>query len=153
MYALVMLLVAAGYLLYRRVVEGPRVLDTVLLAVTVGALLCPHYCSAYLLAVVGVALRVHWLRAPVERRPIGAGIVPCGAGLVSFLHWSPAFRHQAATPRMPSGSPHRPTTPRTPTHTDHRGSHTGAPTSWWPAGSLCSSTGGGRPRSGGQRER
>src|SRR3546814_472074 len=45
MYALVMLLVAAGYLLYRRVVEGPRVLDTVLPAVTVGALVWPPYQS------------------------------------------------------------------------------------------------------------
>src|SRR3546814_2844444 len=68
MYALVMLLVAAGYLLYRRVVEGPRVLDTVLLAVTVGALLWTHYWSAYLLAVVGVALLVNWWRAPEERQ-------------------------------------------------------------------------------------
>src|SRR3546814_13026244 len=48
MYALVMLLEAAGYLLSRPVVEGPRVLDPVLLAVSVGALLRPPRRSALL---------------------------------------------------------------------------------------------------------
>src|SRR3546814_18445382 len=100
MYALVMLLVAAGSLLYRRVVEGPRVLDTVLLAVTVGALLWTPYWSTYLLAGAGVALLFHWWRAPEERRATGALIVAFGAGLVSIL----AGVLAVSAPPAPTGS-------------------------------------------------
>src|SRR3546814_20640126 len=67
------------------------------------------YWSGYRLAVVGVALLVHWWRAPEERRATGAVIVAFGAGLVSFLPWLPAFLDQAAHTGTPWGRPARPT--------------------------------------------
>lgn len=116
MYALVMLLVLAGYLLIddiaRRGRGGPaRVAG---LALVAGALLYAHYWSMWLLAAAGLVLAGQAWR----RRQAGAtgwtppmtALAAMAAGAVLFLPWVPTLLHQSANTGTPWAGPMRPTT-------------------------------------------
>lgn len=112
MYALVMLLVFAGYLLLDDVVRRGRRSwpELVALALVVAALLYSHYWSIYLLAAVGVVLVWHAVRgehalASGARRAIVAMV----AGGLLFIPWLPVMLYQSTHTGTPWATPQRPT--------------------------------------------
>lgn len=109
MYALVMFLVAAGYLLYQRVLERPRLREAVLLGLVTGALLWTHYWALYLLVATGLALVVRWWRAPSGRRVVATVMAGLVVGAVVFLPWVPVLLDQAEHTGTPWGAPPKPT--------------------------------------------
>jgi hypothetical protein len=106
MYALVILLVALGYLALRRACEQPSLTRLALVAVIVGALLYTQYWSFYLLAVVGAAVLWRAWRAPAldERRAARSVLVAMIAGLIMFSPWIPTFVYQSAHTGTPWGN-------------------------------------------------
>ena len=125
MYAMVMVLVLAGWLLLDDVVHrghGRSIPRLVGLALLTGTLLWTHYWGMWLLAVVGVSLLVRLVRArrraavdgadeqatedvAATVRAIGALVV----GGVLFLPWLPALLYQGAHTGTPWARPVRPT--------------------------------------------
>lgn len=108
MYALVMFLVAAGYLLLRSVLDGATGWRLPVLALVTGALLWTHYWSLYLLAVTGTLVLLRWWRDPSTRHASGAAVVALVAGGLTFLPWLPSFLEQAAHTGTPWATPSRP---------------------------------------------
>lgn len=110
MYALVMFLVAAAYLLCQRVLERPRLREVVLLGLVTGALLWTHYWALYLLVATGLVLAVRWWRAPSSsRRAIATVMAGLVVGAVVFLPWVPVLLDQAEHTGTPWGAPSKPT--------------------------------------------
>ena len=114
MYALVMLLVLAGWLLLDDVLRRPNFARLAGLAVTVALLLWTHYWSMWLLAVVGITLIVRWVlahrsgdaeQARRNRNAVGALI----AGGLLFLPWTSVLLYQGAHTGTPWARPVRPT--------------------------------------------
>ena len=109
MYALVMFLVTAGYLLLGNVLRSPRVWSGGLLALTAGALLWTHYWSVYLLAATGLVLLWRWWRRPEGRAGTTLALVALVAGALSLVPWMGTFLEQAAHTGTPWALPSRPT--------------------------------------------
>jgi uncharacterized membrane protein len=109
MYALVMLLVFAGYLLLDDALDRPTPLRLVSLGALSGVLLLTHYWAFYLLGAVLVLLAIGWWRRPANRRAIGLVALSLVVGSVLFVPWLGGFLYQAAHTGTPWGSPYRPT--------------------------------------------
>jgi hypothetical protein len=114
MYALVMLLVLAGWLLLDDVLRRPTLMRLVGLAVVTGLLLWTHYWAMWLLGVVGIALIVRLVRArragrPDEVRRVRDAILAVIVGGLLFLPWLPNLLYQGAHTGTPWARPVRPT--------------------------------------------
>ena len=112
MYALVMLLVAVGWLLVDRLLDdaaGPW--SAVGLGVVAALLLYTHYWSFWILGVTGLALLLTAWRAQDHRRRIGArrGALGLIGGGLAFVPWLPVLFDQLAHTGTPWGAPQRPT--------------------------------------------
>jgi mannosyltransferase len=104
MYALVALLVTAGWLALVNALERPRPLMLVAVGGVAGALLLTHYWSFYLLGTTGLALALAAWRVPARRVPALAclGAMAVGA-LALFGPWLPIFLYQSAHTGTPWG--------------------------------------------------
>jgi hypothetical protein len=109
-----MLLVLVGWLLLDDALRRPTLARLIGIAAVVALLLWTHYWAMWLLAVVGVALIVHAVRARRSNRPedlrntvkvIGAVIV----GGLLFLPWVGVLLYQGAHTGTPWARPVRPT--------------------------------------------
>ena len=109
MYALVMLLVLAGYLLLTDALERPTWWRLGGLALISGLLLLSHYWAFYLVAAVGVLLVVRAWRRPADRAPTVRVTLAVAAGGLLFLPWIGGFLYQSAHTGTPWGRPFRPT--------------------------------------------
>jgi mannosyltransferase len=109
MYALVMLLVLAGYLLVGDALDRPSPQRLVAIGLVSGLLLLSHYWSFYLLAAVCGLLAVRWWRRPASRRGTGRVLLAVVGGGVLFLPWLGGFLYQAQNTGTPWGVPFRPT--------------------------------------------
>ena len=105
MYALVMFLVAWGYLAVVRALERPSLGRCALVAVVVAALLYTHNWSYYLLATVGIVLLVRALRARVdeERRASWRVIAAIAVGALCYVPWLPVVAYQLEHTGTPWG--------------------------------------------------
>jgi mannosyltransferase len=107
MYALVMLLVFAGYLLTLRALERPTLPRLALVALLTAGLVYTQYWCFYLLAVAGLLLVGRaWRAGPGEvrratTRVIGAVVL----GGLAFIPWLPTFVYQAKHTGTPWGNP------------------------------------------------
>jgi hypothetical protein len=109
MYALVMLLVLAGYLLILDALERPTWRRLAGVAVVSGLLLLSHYWAFYLLAGVGVVLVLRAWRRPRARGATVRVLGAVAAGGLLFLPWLGGFLYQTAHTGTPWGAPFRPT--------------------------------------------
>ncbi len=106
MYALVTLLVVAGWLSVRVAIERGSRVALAGVAVSTGLLLLTHYWSFYLVAATAAVLLWSWRRGiDGARRTLLAMAVGC----VLFVPWLPAFLDQAGSTGTPWGRPERPT--------------------------------------------
>jgi hypothetical protein len=104
MYALEILLVASGILVFRRALEAPTLGRLALLALNVALLLYTQYWTLYLLAVAGVLLvGLAWrgTYAPAARRMLVATVI----GGLAFTPWLSTFLYQRAHTGTPWGEP------------------------------------------------
>jgi hypothetical protein len=102
MYALEILLVSCGILVFRRALEAPTIGRLALLALNVGLLLYTQYWTLYLLAVTGVLLLVLAWRGSytrAARRMLVAYVV----GGLTFAPWLSTFLYQRAHTGTPWG--------------------------------------------------
>jgi mannosyltransferase len=109
MYALVMFLVLAGYLLVQDALVKPTALRLVGIGLVSGLLLLSHYWAFYLLAAVVLILAFRWWREADTQGTtlrVGAAVV---AGSVLFVPWLGGFLYQAGHTGTPWGEPFRPT--------------------------------------------
>jgi uncharacterized membrane protein len=118
MYALVTLLVVAGWLAVRTALERRSPGALVAVALTTGLLLLAHYWSFYLVAAVGGLLLLQWRRGDRRARDVALAMA---VGCVLFLPWLPSFLAQAGSTGTPWGKPERPTNVITITLTDWGG--------------------------------
>jgi mannosyltransferase len=109
MYALVMLLVLAGYLLLSDALRAPSWPRLAGITLVSGLLLLTHYWAFYLLATVGLLLVVRAWRQPAERGTTVRVALAVAAGGVLFLPWLGGFLYQASHTGTPWGEPFRPT--------------------------------------------
>lgn len=131
-YAMVSLLVLAGWLLLDDALRRPTGLRLVGLAALSGVLLLTHYWSMWLLAATGLCLLWRAWRGPV---PAGPGdrrgriersaalrcALGLAAGLVLFLPWLPTFLHQTSSTGTPWATVVRPTAAVAQTFVDFAG--------------------------------
>lgn len=125
MYALVMLLVLAGWLL----VDGAlrlgrdRWIHLVAIALTAGALLYVHYWSLWLLIAVGtlVVWRARQAGEAAERHRARRVLVALASGGLLFVPWLPVLVDQARHTGTPWSGPPRPTSILATTLTDFGG--------------------------------
>lgn len=112
MYSLVILLVAVGWLLLDRLMDGGGWSPAVGIGVVATLLLYSHYWSIWLLGVIGlVLLRVAWRGADPQRRTAARrGAAALVAAAIAFVPWLPVMLDQLAHTGTPWGSPQRPTT-------------------------------------------
>jgi MFS family permease len=108
MYALVMLLVLAGYLLLTDALRSPNRVRLAAVALVSGLLLLTHYWSFFLLGAVGVVLTLRWWRSPESRAATGRMLVALAAGGVLFLPWLGGFLFQMRHTGTPWGTAVRP---------------------------------------------
>jgi mannosyltransferase len=108
MYALVMLMVLAGYLLLDSALRKPTTGRLVGLALLGGALLLTHYWAFWLLGAVGILLLARLWRQPESRGITLKVTVAVAAGGVLFLPWLPSFLYQSAHTGTPWAGPVRP---------------------------------------------
>jgi len=112
MYALLVVLVLAGYLVLDDVVRRGRggFARLLALALVSGLLLLTHYWSMWLVGAVGLVLIWRWRRGPVETRSAAfrAALAVAAGGLL-FLPWLPSFLYQAAHTGTPWAGSQRPT--------------------------------------------
>jgi len=104
MYALEILLVACGILVFRRALEAPTLGRLAMLALNVALLLYTQYWALYLLAVTGVLLVVLAWRGSytsAARRMLVAFVV----GGLAFAPWLSTFLYQRAHTGTPWGEP------------------------------------------------
>ncbi|MEA3055537.1 MAG: mannosyltransferase, partial [Actinomycetota bacterium] len=118
MYALVTLLVVAGWLSMQAALAGRSTVALAGVAVTTGLLLLTHYWSFYLVAAVALALVWHRWRG---RRDATRVLAAMAVGCVLFVPWLPSFLAQAGSTGTPWGLPARPTTVVMTTLTDWGG--------------------------------
>jgi mannosyltransferase len=114
MYAMVMVLVVAGWLLLDRLLVRPRLATAAGLAAVVAALLWTHYWAMWLLAVVGVALLWQVVAArrsgePDASRGPAWAVGALVAGGLAFLPWLPTLLYQGSHTGTPWARPVRPT--------------------------------------------
>jgi hypothetical protein len=106
MYALVMLLVALGYLAVHRSLEQPSWSRLLVVAVLTALLVYTHYWAFALLAVVGGwLLLIAWRGWKELRRPALLTVAAMVVGGLAFIPWLSTFRHQVAHTGTPWGSP------------------------------------------------
>jgi mannosyltransferase len=111
MYALVMALVLAGYLLVVAALERPSLGRLAGVSLVAAGLLWSHYWSAFLLAVVGAGLVVAWWRSEGPGRDAAGRLcLALVGGGVLFLPWVPSLLDQLSSTGTPWSSPSRPTT-------------------------------------------
>ncbi len=104
MYALVALLVLAGWLVLVNALELPRPVHLVGLGLVTGLLLLTHYWSFYLVGVTAMALLMAAWRRPANRSPAIACLAAMATGsVVLFGPWVPTFLYQAAHTGTPWG--------------------------------------------------
>jgi hypothetical protein len=105
MYALVMLLVAWGYLAVVRALERPTLGRCALVTVAVAGLLYSHNWSYYLLATVGVLVLVRAWRArdAGDRRASWRVVAAMVVGGVLFVPWLPTVAYQLEHTGTPWG--------------------------------------------------
>lgn len=108
MYALLMLLVFAGWLLADDLRSAPDRRRWIALAVVTGTALLTHYWVIYLGAAAVVVLAWRWWRRGERTVAIRIGSA-LAAGSLLFLPWLPSFLHQAANTGTPWGTASRPT--------------------------------------------
>ena len=118
MYALVTLLVLAGWLSLRVALDRPSRLALAGTAVTTGLLLLTHYWSFYLVAATAAVLLWAWRGGRESARRV---LLAMAVGCVLFLPWLPAFLDQAGSTGTPWGKPQRPTSVLTVSLTDWGG--------------------------------
>jgi hypothetical protein len=109
MYALVMLLVLAGYLVLTDALERPTWGRLGGLTLISGLLLLSHYWAFYLVAAVGLVLVFRAWRRPADRASTVRVTIAVAAGGLLFLPWVGGFLYQSAHTGTPWGSPFRPT--------------------------------------------
>ncbi len=107
MYALVVLLVTAGYLLLQRALTRPSMARLWPVAVVAGALALTHYWALFLLTAVALLLvwRICRGSLPGERRAARRCLLALAAGGVLFLPWLPIFVFQARHTGTPWAQP------------------------------------------------
>lgn len=114
MYALVMALVLAGFLVVTSALERPRPLTLAGVALVTTALLWTHYWSMWFLATVGLLLVARLVRArrrdPAATRAAGRTLAAVVAGGVLFLPWLPTLLYQSAHTGTPWAEAFRPAT-------------------------------------------
>jgi hypothetical protein len=115
MYALVVLLTLAGYLLVDAHLRRPCWSTAAGIALTATALLWSHYWALWLLGAVGLGALVSagWSqrRGDVGRRNALLGVAAAlVVGGVAFLPWLPTMLYQGANTGTPWGDPVRPAT-------------------------------------------
>src|SRR4051812_46099372 len=118
MYALVTLLVVAGWLSIQAALDRRSGVALVGVALATGLLLLTHYWSFYLVAAVASVLVWHRWRG---RRDATRVLVAMAVGCVLFVPWLPSFLAQAGSTGTPWGLPARPTTVVMTTLTDWGG--------------------------------
>lgn len=118
MYALLMVLVLAGWLLVREALDRPRLPTLVGVAVVSGLLALTHYWTFYLLAASALVLGWLWRRG---RANALRAVVALAAGALVFLPWLPSFLDQLGRTGTPWGRPERPTNVLTISLTDWGG--------------------------------
>lgn len=118
MYALVTLLVVAGWLALRTSLERSSNGALAGVGVVAGLLLLTHYWSFYLVAAVALVLMWLWRRGHPRAR---AALLALVVGCLLFVPWLPAFLSQAGHTGTPWGEPERPTTVITVSLTDWGG--------------------------------
>lgn len=118
MYALVTLLVVAGWLAVRSSLEERSLLALAGVSITAGLLLLTHYWSFYLVAAVGMVLAWLWWKGHPRARTV---FLALAVGCLLFVPWLPAFLDQAGSTGTPWGEPNRPTTVITVSLTDWGG--------------------------------
>lgn len=114
MYQLVMVLVAGGWLLLDDALRRPARRHLVGLAIVVGLVLWTHYWAMWLLATVGVAMLVAWIRAARSGRATDARrsrdvVAAMVVGGLTFLPWVPTLLFQGSRTGTPWARPVRPT--------------------------------------------
>ena len=107
MYALVMLLVFAGYLLLQRALTRPSLARLWPVTVIAGALSLTHYWALFLLTALGLLLvrRARRGGTPGERRAALRCLLAAALGGVLFLPWLPTFLFQAQHTGTPWAQP------------------------------------------------
>jgi len=106
MYALVMFLVACGFLALERVLSRPQVGNLVALAVVSAALLYTQYWAIYLIASLALWLIWQAWRGRSDRRsPTRYALGSIVVGCVAFLPWMPTFIYQSAHTGTPWSKP------------------------------------------------
>ena len=107
MFALVMMLVLAGYLALRRVLEQPSWPRIVVLAVVSTLLLYTHYWALFLVVPVALGLIVlAWrTRGTPEARPARCALLGLGLAVAAFLPWVPVLSYQLQHTGTPWGNP------------------------------------------------
>lgn len=111
MYALVMLLVAGGYLLVDDARRRPTPARLVAVAVVAGLLLLSHYWALWLLGATVLLLAWRGYRSSGdERRGAVRSAVAVAAGGLLFVPWLPVFFDQMRSTGTPWATPVRPTT-------------------------------------------
>lgn len=104
MYALVALLVTAGWLALANALERPRPVWLAAVGALAGALLLTHYWAFYLLGVTGLALLLAAWRTPARRGALLSCLGAMAVGsLVLFGPWLPTFLYQSAHTGTPWG--------------------------------------------------
>ena len=110
MYALVMLLVFAGYLAVLRAVERPTVGRLALVALIAALLVYTQYWSFYLIAVAVLLLAWRARRAEPgpARQAAWRSLAAIVVGTATFAAWVPTFLYQAKHTGTPWGNPRVP---------------------------------------------
>jgi hypothetical protein len=93
MYALVVFLVAWGYLALARTLRDPSAWSVVSVAALSASLALTHYWALYLLLVTGAFLIVRVVKAP-DARGAKAALLGLVVGALLFLPWAPKFLYQ-----------------------------------------------------------
>ena len=105
MYALVALLVAAGWLVVVNALERPTAAWLVGVGVVSGALLLTHYWSFYLVGCAAGVLALAAWRRVLDRGTVARVLVAAGLGsALLFGPWVPAFLYQRAHTGTPWGT-------------------------------------------------
>jgi uncharacterized membrane protein len=122
MYALVITLVLAGYLLVVGALERPSLVSSIGIALVTGALLLTHYWALWLVGATGLALVVRaWRGAPETRRASVRVLAALAGGGVLFLPWVGVLLAQSAHTGTPWAAAVRPTSLVTTTVQDFGG--------------------------------
>ncbi|MBK9178053.1 MAG: glycosyltransferase family 39 protein [Acidimicrobiales bacterium] len=104
MYALVMVLVLAGYLLLWRALDAPTLGRLAPVALVTAALLYTHYWSIFLVGIVAAGLAWASWRGP-RRAAARWCLVAVAVGGVLYLPWVGTMLYQAARTGTPWGGP------------------------------------------------